>query len=58
MRIVKYADDIILLAPSIQALQSLIKVCELELDFTSMAVSAKNLLFCVLDLGTKIHVQV
>jgi len=37
-----YADDIILLAPSIQALQSLINLCELELDFLSMAVNAKN----------------
>jgi len=48
-----YADDIILLAPSIQAIQSMINLCELELDFMCMAVNAKNLLVCVLDLGIK-----
>ena len=37
-----YADDIILLAPSIQAPQSLINLCELELDFLCMAVNAKK----------------
>jgi len=37
-----YADDIILLAPSIQVLQSLIRVCELELNFICMTVNAKK----------------
>jgi len=37
-----YADDIILLAPSIQALHSLISLCESELDFLCMAVNPKK----------------
>ena len=37
-----YADDIILLTPSIQALQSLISLCESELDFLCMAVNVKK----------------
>jgi len=37
-----YADDIILLAPSVQALQSLISLCESELNFLCMAVNAKK----------------
>jgi len=43
-----YADDIILTTPSIQALQSLISLCELELDFLCMSVNAKNQLLCAL----------
>ena len=54
-----YPDDIILLAPSIQALQSLINLCELELDFLCMAVNAKeSACLRAMHLGTKIHVQV
>jgi len=53
-----YADDRILLAPSIQALQSLISLCKSELNFLCMAVNAKNLLVCVLVLGSEMHVQV
>ena len=52
-----YADDIILLAPSVQALQSLINICESELNSLCMDVNAKNLPVCALDLGTKMHVQ-
>ena len=37
-----YADDIILLAPSVQALQSLISICESELNSLCMAVNAKK----------------
>ena len=37
-----YADDIILIAPSIQALQSLIRLCELELNFACMTVNVKK----------------
>ena len=40
--ILMYADDIILLAPSVQALQSLISLCESELNFLCMAVNAKK----------------
>jgi len=34
-----YADDIILLAPSVQALQSLVNICNSELSFLDMAIS-------------------
>ena len=37
-----YTDDIILLAPSVQALQSLIDICESELNSLCMAVNAKK----------------
>ena len=53
-----YADDIMLLAPSIQALQSLISLGESEQNFMCMVVNAKNLHVCALVLGTKMHVQV
>ena len=36
-----YADDIILLAPSAQALQSLVNTCELELKLLDMAIARK-----------------
>ena len=37
-----YADDIILLAPSAQALQSLVDICELELKRLDMAINASK----------------
>ena len=37
-----YADDIILLAPSVQALQLMINICESELSSLCMAVNAKK----------------
>jgi len=56
-----YADDIILLAPSIHALQSMVNLCELKLDFICvwlLMLKKSDLLVCALDLGIKIHVQV
>ena len=46
------ADDIrlILLAPSVQALQSLINICESELNSLCMAVNAKKI--CLFALWT------
>jgi len=35
-----YADDVILLAPSVHALQLLVNICDCELKFLDMAVSA------------------
>jgi len=52
-----YAGDIILITPSIQALQSLISLCELELDFLCMSVNAENQLVCALDPGSKCMCQ-
>ena len=37
-----YADDIILLAPSVQALQSLVNICNSELSFLDMAINPKK----------------
>ena len=51
----RQADDTVLLASSVQALQSLINICESELNSLCMAVNAKNL--PAMDLGTKMCVQ-
>ena len=40
--VVMYADDILLLAPSVTALQKLLWVCEQELDSIDMAINAKK----------------
>ena len=40
--ILLYADDIILLAPSVQALQSLVNICNSELSFLDMAINPKK----------------
>ena len=37
-----YADDIILLAPSIHALQIIVNICESELSFIDMAINVKK----------------
>jgi len=37
-----YADDVILLAPSVCALQSLVNVCMTELQFLDMAVNTEK----------------
>ena len=34
-----YADDVILLAPSVQALQSLVDICASEFEFLDMAIN-------------------
>lgn len=40
--ILLYADDIILLAPSVTALQQLLRICERELDWLDMAINARK----------------
>jgi hypothetical protein len=37
-----YADDVILLAPSVQALQSLVTICESELSYLDMTINEKK----------------
>jgi len=39
-----YADDILLLTPSVTALQKLLWVCEQELDSIDMAIDAKKII--------------
>jgi len=54
-----YADDIILPAPSVQALQSLVNICNSELSFLDMAINPlKNLLVWVLARNTEMFVPV
>jgi len=42
MSVFLYADDIILLAPSVTSLQQLLLVCEHELYSLDMAINAKS----------------
>ena len=42
MSILLYADDIILLAPSVTALQQLLLLCEEELSFLGMSLNIKK----------------
>ena len=43
MFIALYADDILLIAPSVCILDKLLKICERELDLLDMAINVKNL---------------
>ena len=47
--IVPYADDILLVALSLTELQSLFKMCELELAWLDMCIDTKNLAVCELE---------
>jgi hypothetical protein len=51
LSIVLYADDIILLSPSVQALQALLNVCETELLYLDMLLNAKK--SCCLRIGER-----
>ena len=46
--VVLYADDILLLAPSVALLQSLLQQCENELNLIDMAINTKKSSACVL----------
>ena len=46
--ILLYADDILLLAPSVSSLQLLLGVCEKELERIDMNINVKNHIVCVL----------
>jgi len=54
MFIILYADDILLLAPSIRELQHLLQTCESELIYLDMTIMLKYLAVYVLDLGTEL----
>jgi len=51
-----YADDIILLAPSVSTLQTLVHICELESVDIDMVINVKNRHAYVLACVLKIHV--
>jgi len=55
LSIVLYADDIILLSPSIQALQSLLIACESELCYLDMVINAKK--SCCIRIGPRFNVR-
>ena len=48
LRIVLYADDILLLAPSISGLESLLNLCERELDQLDMMINMASAEVCTL----------
>ena len=54
LSILLYADDIILISPSIQALQSLLIVCESELCYLDMLINAKK--SCCMRIGPRFNV--
>jgi len=51
MSIVLYADDIILVQPSLQALQALLEVCETELKYLDMLINTKK--SCCMRIGPR-----
>ena len=51
MFIVLYADDILLVAPSVCMLDKLLKICERELDLLDMVINVKK--FCCLRIGPR-----
>ena len=52
--IVLYADDILLLAPSVGELHNLLESCEVELDLIDMAINIKK--SCCIRIGPRNHV--
>ena len=49
--VVLYADDILLLAPSVTVLQELLRTCEHELEATDMSINAKK--SCCMRIGPR-----
>ena len=49
--VVLYADDILLLAPSVTALQKLLRACEQELDSIDMSINVKK--SCCMRIGVR-----
>ena len=54
MFIILYADDILLIAPSIRQLSDLLLLCESELSSLDMTINVKNLVVYVSDLEIKL----
>jgi len=44
--IVIYADDILLIEPSVTDLEHLLRMCEIELNFLDMAINSRQVLLC------------
>jgi len=56
--IILYADDILLLAPTVTALENLLHDCECEIRNLDMQINFKNHLACVLVHVTMFHARV
>jgi hypothetical protein len=55
--IVIYADDILLIAPSVNELQVLYNLCEMELAWLDMNINVKNYAVCVSVIGLIVNVR-
>ena len=55
LSIVLYADDIIILSPSVQVLQELLVACENELSYLDMALNVKK--SCCMRIGQRCNVN-
>jgi len=53
--IVLYANDILIIAPSVSALQYLVNCCELELSYLDMLINVKK--SCCMRIGPRHNVQ-
>ena len=53
--VVLYADDILLVAPSLTELQSLFKMCELELAWLDMCINTKK--SCCMRIGSRFDIN-
>jgi len=54
--VILYADDILLITPSICTLEKLLRICERELNAIDMAINARK--SCCVRIGPKIVVVV
>jgi len=57
MFIVLYADDILLISPSVCMLEKLVRICEYELDQIDMVINVKNRAACALAREMMFHVM-
>jgi len=53
--VVLYADDILLIAPSVCGLDAIVKICELELSRLDMAINTRK--SCCLRVGPRSNVS-
>ena len=56
--IMLYADDVLLLAPSVSSLQLILSVCEKELHWLDMTISVKSHSVCALGRATTLNAAI
>jgi len=54
--IILYADDMLIIAPSVSELQNIVNICERELNRLDMILNVKNLVACALGNDTMLNV--